>query len=151
MHVPLLDLQIIDAVTDVIDSTQYILGPKVNEFEEAAARYCAAGYSVGVSSGTDALLVSLMALNIGHGDHVLTTPYSFFATMGSVLRVGAIPVFADIEPATMNIDPEKMAEQLDLDKRCCRSISSASVLICRILYSLLMITTYRSLKMPRRL
>lgn len=121
MNVPLLDLQpqmnalrdeILQAVNRVIDSTQYILGPEVTELEEAIASYSGASHAVGVSSGTDALLISLMALEIGPGDKVLTTPYSFFATMGSVLRTGALPVFADIQPGSMNIDPDSMAKLL---------------------------------------
>lgn len=126
MQVPLLDLkpqmtvlrdEILQAVTEVIDSTQYILGPRVSDFEAAAADYCGVRHAVGVSSGTDALLISLMGLDIGPGDLVLTTPYTFFATMGSVLRVGALPVFVDIDPQTMNIDPEKMAEHLEADQK----------------------------------
>ena len=126
MHVPLLDLkpqinifreEVIRAVTEVIDSTQYILGPEVARFEESVADYCGAVSSVGVSSGTDALLISLMGLEIGPGDLVLTTPYTFFATMGSILRVGASPVFADIEPGSMNIDPDRMAELLEEDQK----------------------------------
>jgi dTDP-4-amino-4,6-dideoxygalactose transaminase len=126
MNVPLLDLhqqmnglrdEVMAAVTRVIDSTQYILGPEVTRLESAVAEYCGVEHAVGVSSGTDALLVSLMALNIGPGDLVLTTPYSFFATMGSVIRVGALPVFADIQPDTMNISPERMAEALAADRK----------------------------------
>jgi dTDP-4-amino-4,6-dideoxygalactose transaminase len=126
MNVPLLDLQpqttlfreeILQAVTGVIDSTRYILGPRVSEFEEAIADYCEVGDAVGVSSGTDALLVSLMALEIGPGDLVLTTPYTFFATMGSIFRVGAMPVFADVEEGSLNIDPDKMAQLLEEDRR----------------------------------
>ncbi|HHO48648.1 MAG TPA: DegT/DnrJ/EryC1/StrS family aminotransferase [Desulfobacteraceae bacterium] len=126
MKVPLLDLQpqmsrlrneILQAMTDVLDSTQYILGPEVSSLEKSLAAYCGAPSAVGVSSGTDALLISLMALGIGPGDRVLTTPYTFFATMGSVIRVGAMPVFADILPDSMNIDPDHMAAILEEDRR----------------------------------
>jgi len=126
MDVPLLDLQpqmtrfreeILQAVTGVIDSTRYILGPQVTELEQAIADYCKVDDAVGVSSGTDALLVSLMALEIGPGDLVLTTPYTFFATMGSIFRVGAMPVFADVEKRSLNIDPDRMAELLEEDRR----------------------------------
>ena len=124
MKIPLLDLraqlaplreEIVAAVTNVIDSTTYIQGPEVIALEEEVAAYCGANAAVGVSSGTDALLVSLMALGIGPGDKVLTTPYSFFATMGVVLRLGALPVFCDIDPVSYNIDPEKMAAILAED------------------------------------
>lgn len=126
MNVPLLDLkpqlaalrpQILEAVTRVIDSTGYILGPEVTTLEQNIARYCGADYGVGLSSGTDALLVALMSLDIGPDDLVLTTPYTFFATMGTILRVGAQPLFVDIEPESFNIDPEQMAEALAADRR----------------------------------
>ena len=126
MRVPLLDLhgqmaplrdEILAAVTEVIDSTQYILGPKVEQFEKNIAAYCGSRFGIGVASGTDALLAALMGLGIGPGDAVLTTPYSFFATMGCILRLGAKPVFADIDPVTYNIDPERMAEALAQDAR----------------------------------
>lgn len=114
MNIPLLDLnaqldpireEVKAAVNEVIDSTRYIMGPKVTELEEQIADYCGAKFGVGVTSGTDALLLSLMALDVQHGDLVLTTPYSFFATAGVIARLGAVPVFVDIDPATYNIDP----------------------------------------------
>lgn len=124
MNVPLLDLKpqlaalrprIIEAVTRVIDSTGYILGQEVSTLEQQIARYCGTSRAVGVSSGTDALLASLMSLNIGAGDLVLTTPYSFFATMGTILRTGAKPLFVDIEPGSFNIDPAAAEEALRAD------------------------------------
>lgn len=126
MNVPLLDLkpqlaplrpQIMEAVTRVIDSTGYILGREVSEFEEKIAQYCGSANGIGVSSGTDALLASLMSLEIGPGDRVLTTPYTFFATMGTVLRTGAQPVFVDVEPDSLNIDPARVSEALAADRK----------------------------------
>ena len=117
MKVPLLDLKgqyssIKDearkAIDEVCDSQNFILGPQVKELEEAVARYSGAGYGIGVSSGTDALLISLMALDVSYGDTVLTTPYTFFATGGVISRLGARPVFVDIDPYDYNIDPVKL-------------------------------------------
>ena len=125
MKVPLLDLkpqlaqlrdEIVSGVTEVIDSTRYIQGPEVDRLENEVAKYCRTEYAIGVSSGTDALLVTLMSLGIGRGDRVIIPPFSFFATMGVVLRVGAEPVFADIDPVSFNIDPEKVEEILENDK-----------------------------------
>ncbi len=124
MKVPLLDLQaqlsylendLIAAVTRVIKSTRYIQGPEVEKLEQEIAEYSGASYGVGVTSGTDALLVCLMGLGIGQGDKVITSPFSFFATMGAILRVGATPVFADIDPVSFNIDPSKIGELLAAD------------------------------------
>ncbi len=121
MKVPLLDLypqtkqlreEIIVAITKVIDSTRYILGPEVESFEKQIANYCGADFAVGVSSGTDALVISLMAMGIGYGDRVITSPYSFFATMGAILRVGAKPVFVDIDQNSFNLSPAALADTL---------------------------------------
>ena len=121
MNIPLLDLkaqlepirdEIMAAITATVDSTCYIMGPQIELFEKNVADYCGTKYAVGVSSGTDALLAGLMALGVGRDDLVLTTPYTFFATMGSILRLGAQPVFVDIDPVTFNIDPEQVAALL---------------------------------------
>jgi dTDP-4-amino-4,6-dideoxygalactose transaminase len=105
--------EIMAATQEVYESQRFILGPKVKELEEKIAEYCGCSYAVGVSSGTDALLIALMSAGIGHGDRVVTTPYTFFATVGSIVRVGAVPLFVDIDKATYNMDPLKLASTLE--------------------------------------
>jgi dTDP-4-amino-4,6-dideoxygalactose transaminase len=121
MRVPLLDLSeqyrtlagpIRAALEDVLARQSFILGPKVAAFEKAIAAYCSAPNAIGVSSGTDALLAILMALEIGPGDAVITSAYSFFATAGCIARVGATPVFVDIDPETYNISTAALERYL---------------------------------------
>lgn len=120
MKVPFLDLkrqcesikdEINDAIQTVLASQQFILGPKVEEFENKMAKYCNVEHAIGVASGTDALLLSLKACNISNG--VITTPFTFFATTGAIHNAGATPIFADIEPDTYNIDVEEVKTLLD--------------------------------------
>lgn len=115
--VPLLDLkaqyqpiraEIEAAIRSVVESQIFILGPEVTAMEKEIAEYCNAKHCIGMSSGTDALLAALMAFEIGPGDEVVTTPYSFFATAGAVARLGARPIFVDIDPTSFNIDPTKL-------------------------------------------
>lgn len=128
MRVPLLDLkpqyraleaEIQAAIRRVCDSQAFILGPAVRELEASVAQYCQCRFGVGVSSGTDALLVALMALEIGAGDVVITTPYTFFATAGTIARTGARPAFCDIDPVTFNISPA--AVRAFIETECERS------------------------------
>ena len=104
--------EIRSALDEVFQTQQFILGSKVQVLEEAIAGYCGTRYAVGVASGSDALLLSLMALGIGTGDEVLLPPFTFFATAGSVSRLGAIPVFVDIDRETYNIDPSRIEEKI---------------------------------------
>ncbi len=97
-----------EAVSRVLESQQFILGPEVQQFEEEIETKLGARYAIGCASGTDALILALMAAGIGPGDEVITTPFSFVATAGSIAQVGATPVFVDIEPASFNIDPQKL-------------------------------------------
>ena len=117
MNVPLLDLkeqnatlrpEIEAALARVLDTNGFILGGEVAALERELADYCRVKHAIGCASGSDAILLGLMALDVGPGDEVITTPYSFFATVSSITRLGATPVFVDIEPDTYNIDPAKI-------------------------------------------
>ncbi len=112
-EVPLLDLgaqyapirdEVVEAVTRIVDTQQFILGREVEAFEAEVSAYLGASHAIGVSSGTDALLVAMMALDLGPGDEVIVPTYSFFATAGCVRRVGAMPIFVDIDPVSYNLD-----------------------------------------------
>jgi len=122
MQVPLLDLkaqyltlrdEIRSVIDEVADTQSLILGPRVEQLEKSIAEYCGANHAIGVSSGTDAELAVLMALELGPGDAVLTTPYTFFATASCVSRVGAKPVFVDIDPVTFNLSVPALKKALE--------------------------------------
>ncbi len=121
MKVPFFDLkpqslslkeEIWSAFEEVFETQQFILGPQVQVLEKMIAQYCSTPFAIGVASGSDALLLSLMALGIGPGDEVILPPFTFFATAGSVSRIGAFPAFVDIDPLTYNIDPAKIEEKI---------------------------------------
>ncbi len=125
MQVPLLDLKLqyrplateIQAVIEKVCASQaFILGPAVKELEASVAAYSQCSYGIGVSSGTDALLLALMALEIGPGDEVITSPFTFFATAGTIARAGARPLFCDIEPTSFNLSPHAVAALIS--KQC---------------------------------
>jgi len=114
LEVKLLDLvpqyreiedELLESVRGVFDTQQFILGDTVKSFEKQFEDYYEVEHAVGTASGSDAILISLMALGIGEGDEVITTPYTFFSTVSSIVRTGALPVFVDIDPATFNMDP----------------------------------------------
>ncbi len=120
-QIPLLDLkaqharireEVLAQIVQVADSQRFILGEEVRQFESEIAAYCGAGFAVGCASGSDALFLALLALEIRPGDEVLTTPYTFFATAGAISRLGAVPVFADVDEGTFNLDPNRVAEVL---------------------------------------
>jgi dTDP-4-amino-4,6-dideoxygalactose transaminase len=117
LKVKLLDLKpqyqairddLLKGIQDVCDTQSFVLGENVRRFEGEVADYCNARYAVGVASGSDAILLSLMAVGVGPGDRVITTPYTFFATVSSIVRLGATPIFIDIEPEAYNIDPNEL-------------------------------------------
>jgi dTDP-4-amino-4,6-dideoxygalactose transaminase len=137
MQVPLLDLrpqyqplaaEIQAAIERVCASQHFILGPAVRELEASVATYCQCRHGIGVSSGTDALLLALMALGIGAGDAVVTSPFTFFATAGTIARAGARPLFCDIDPLTFNLSPAAVVELLErgCERRAGELIHSAS-------------------------
>ena len=121
MKVPLLDLklqndalrpQIEEALARVLDSNGFILGGEVASLEEELAEYCGTEFAIACASGSDAILLALMALDVGPGDEVITTPYSFFATVSSITRLGAVPVFVDIDPVTYNLDVSQIEAKI---------------------------------------
>jgi dTDP-4-amino-4,6-dideoxygalactose transaminase len=122
MKVPLLDLceqnqilrpQIEAALGAVLDTNAFILGAEVKALQDELAAYCGTKYAIGCASGSDALLLALMALDVGKGDEVITTPYSFFATASAITRLGAVPVFVDIDPLTFNLDISQVEARIN--------------------------------------
>src|SRR5256885_9098823 len=122
MPVPLLDLraqhaairdEVVSALMGVVDSQLFILGPAVEQLEQQVAELSKTKYAIGCASGTDALLLAMRALDIGRGDEVITTPFTFFATAGTIHNVGATPVFVDIEPQSFNIAPSAVAAAIN--------------------------------------
>ena len=133
-NVPLLDLkaqyaqirgEVLQVIETVCASQQFILGENVRALEQEIAQYCAASAGIGVSSGTDALLLALMAFGIGAGDEVITSPFTFFATAGTIARTGARPVFCDIDPGNFNLSPA--AVESFIDRQCRREADGTLV------------------------
>ncbi len=133
--IPLLDLTrqyqplrgpIQAAISQVIESQRFILGAGVEHFEQRFAEYCGTRFAIGCASGTDALELALMALDIGTGDEVLTVPFTFFATAGAIMSAGARPVFVDVDPGSFNMDIRQTrpgaCESIRVSKRFCRCI-----------------------------
>src|SRR5438552_9954480 len=126
MKVPLIDLrgqyqslrpQLLEAIERVIDSQQFILGSEVEALEDEIADYCGAQFAIGCASGSDALLLALMSLDLKAGDEVITSPFTFFATGASITRLGAHPRFVDIDPRTYNIDPAQVESAINTKTR----------------------------------
>ena len=133
-RIPTLDLvknysevkdEMLEAIRSVLESQSFIMGPEVRLFEEECESYLEGVSAVGCASGTDALLLALMALDVGEGDEVITTPYSFFATASSIVRLGAVPVFVDVDPKTYNIDLEKAVSAITPRTKAYQCIFSA--------------------------
>src|SRR5215207_1826629 len=121
MNVPLLDLQaqyvslrhdLQQAVERVMSSQRFVLGDEVRGLESSIAEYCQTKHAIGCASGSDALLLAMMALDVRAGDEVITTPYSFFATVSAITRLGAVPVFVDIDPQTYNLDVSQIEAKI---------------------------------------
>ena len=132
MKIPFIDLQaqyqaykqeIDKAIQNVLDSSQYIMGPEVKKLEDGLAAYTGSKHAIACSSGTDALLIALMAIDIQPGDEVITTPFSFIATTEVVSLLGAIPVFVDVESETLNIDADKIEEKITAKTKAIISVS----------------------------
>src|SRR6056297_1319977 len=123
MNVPLFDLtrqyesikeEILEQMDQVITSGKVILGPNVKQLEESISNFVAVEHGIGVANGSDALFIALKALGIGEGDEVVTTPYSFFATVSCITRLGATPVFVDIDPVTFNLDLDQVEAMMPI-------------------------------------
>ena len=128
MQVPLLDLkeqneklrpEIEAALSRVLDTNGFILGSEVAELEKELATYCGTRHAIGCASGSDAILLALMALDVGPGDEVITTPYSFFATVSAITRIGAKPVFVDIDPDTYNLNVGELEGKITARTKSC--------------------------------